>query len=172
MYRKSITIDSSQVGGTSDLIDFPALISLTDTDLKHIDNGEHVKDSSGDDIIFRWGQNNMLSHEIEYYDGVNGTLGATGKMGDAIDFDGSNDYNSCGDSATLDVAGQGLTISAWVAPDFTQTGGAMMKWLIKEAAAMKAHKRWAAARRRQPSALGPAVAAGVAAPVGPAVLSA
>jgi hypothetical protein len=39
--------------------------------------------------------------------------GATGKVGDATDFDGSNDYISCADSASLSVTGS-ITLFCWL----------------------------------------------------------
>ncbi len=37
-----------------------------------------------------------------------------------MDFDGNNDYVNCSDTPTLDISGTAITISAWIAPDFTQ----------------------------------------------------
>jgi hypothetical protein len=53
----------------------------------------------------------------------NPTLGATGKIGNAVDFSGVDDYINVNDSASLDISGNGITISAWVAPDFDNTEG-------------------------------------------------
>ncbi|MHA2393353.1 MAG: DUF2341 domain-containing protein [Promethearchaeota archaeon] len=59
-YYKAITIDHTKVSGTENLIDFPVLISIFDSDLH--DNTQ----SDGDDIAF---SNNFqwLDHEIELY---------------------------------------------------------------------------------------------------------
>jgi len=70
-----ITIDSSKVSGTSDLINFPVLISLTDTALKTTANCGSVQSSNGYDIIFSdAAQTTRLDHEIEKYDGAAGQL--------------------------------------------------------------------------------------------------
>ena len=70
-----ITINSAKVSGTSNLIDFPVLINLTDTGLKTAANCGHVQNSSGYDIIFSDStQTIQLDHEIEKYDGTAGEL--------------------------------------------------------------------------------------------------
>ncbi|MHA2275966.1 MAG: DUF2341 domain-containing protein, partial [Candidatus Kariarchaeaceae archaeon] len=60
-YFKDITIDSSKISGTNDLINFPFLISLNDSDLK-----TDVQ-SDGDDIAFA-NSITWLDHEIELFD--------------------------------------------------------------------------------------------------------
>jgi hypothetical protein len=81
-YRNKITIPGTKVYGTSNLANFPVLISLTDAHLKHTNYGGHVANANGWDIIFR-GSNSTtcngtapctLYHEIESYDAVNGVL--------------------------------------------------------------------------------------------------
>ena len=72
-FRKSITIQSSQVSGSGSLTDFPVLISFTDTDLRTIANGGNVSSSSGFDIIFTASDGTtLLNHELEYYDATTG----------------------------------------------------------------------------------------------------
>ncbi|MFX1272710.1 MAG: LamG-like jellyroll fold domain-containing protein, partial [Promethearchaeota archaeon] len=58
-YRKNITIDNTKV--SSDLVGFPLLIDIYDTDLKI------ETQVDGDDIIFKTGDVS-LSHEIELFD--------------------------------------------------------------------------------------------------------
>ncbi|MFX0125484.1 MAG: DUF2341 domain-containing protein, partial [Candidatus Hodarchaeota archaeon] len=58
-YRKNITIDASKV--STDLINFPVLIDLYDTDLKQAL-------TSGSDIFFTDASGIKLAHEIESYD--------------------------------------------------------------------------------------------------------
>ena len=66
-YRKSITIDGSQVGAT--LSNFPLLVSLTDTDLAA------KAQASGNDILFTDSTGTtQLPHEIENYTSSTGTL--------------------------------------------------------------------------------------------------
>ena len=65
-YRKLITIDYSQVDG--DLVNFPVLISITDSDVKN--NSQ----SDGDDIVFTDYFGSKLHHEIEQYDDGTGEL--------------------------------------------------------------------------------------------------
>jgi hypothetical protein len=70
-----ITIDSSKVSGSSNLNNFPVLISLTNTALKTTANCGYVQDSDGNDIIFSdAGQTTQLDHELENYDGTAGEL--------------------------------------------------------------------------------------------------
>ncbi|MHA2343272.1 MAG: DUF2341 domain-containing protein, partial [Candidatus Hodarchaeales archaeon] len=59
-FHKAITIDNTKVSGSSDLINFPILISIFDSDLH-----DHAQ-PDGDDIVFYSG-NKWLDHEIELY---------------------------------------------------------------------------------------------------------
>ncbi len=71
--KKLITIDNTKVGG--DLVNFPVLVSFTDTDLR--DNAL----PNGNDIVFvHIDGTTQLSHEIEHYDSVTGELQAWVKM--------------------------------------------------------------------------------------------
>jgi hypothetical protein len=69
-YQKAITISHTEVSGSSNLTDFPALISLaTDPDL-----AAHAQ-SSGNDILFTDASGiNKLNHEIETYNSTTGQL--------------------------------------------------------------------------------------------------
>ena len=84
-YYKQITIQSSQVSGTSDLSNFPALVSLSGSWLRTTSedpaNG-HIKNANGYDIIFKDSGGTQLDHEIEEYDGTasGGTLVAWVKI--------------------------------------------------------------------------------------------
>jgi hypothetical protein len=74
-HKRKITIQNGQVIGTADHDNFPVLVNLTDTALRHIDSGGHVTNSSGFDIIFRASdETTQLDHEIEEYDGTAGTV--------------------------------------------------------------------------------------------------
>lgn len=65
--RKKITIDKSKVSGNQTLVNFPVLISITDTDLQ--DASE-----SGDDILITDANFNKLDFEIESWNAGTGTL--------------------------------------------------------------------------------------------------
>jgi len=67
-YRKKITIDHDLI--TDDLVDFPVLISVVDSDLR--DKAQN----DGDDILFMDGTGiaNRLVYENEYYDDSTGNL--------------------------------------------------------------------------------------------------
>lgn len=73
-YRRKVTVDNTQVSGTSDLVDFPVLFSETNADLADTANGGHVESSSGDDIRFESLSGTQYDHEIDKYDNVNGEL--------------------------------------------------------------------------------------------------
>jgi alpha-tubulin suppressor-like RCC1 family protein len=74
LYRKVITIDHSKVSG-GDQTNFPVLISITnDANLKTTPTG-YVQNSNGYDIVFTDSTGTTkLDHEIEKYDGANGTI--------------------------------------------------------------------------------------------------
>ena len=59
-YRKNITIQASKV--TADLLNFPVLIDIQDSDLKN------DSQASGNDIIFTDTSGNQLDHEIEKFE--------------------------------------------------------------------------------------------------------
>ncbi len=72
--RKEITIDASQVSGSSDLSNFPMLVSFTDADLATLANGGDVTNTNGYDIAFTEADGTtQLNHEILSYDQTNGT---------------------------------------------------------------------------------------------------
>jgi len=70
-YRKKITINSANVSGSTNLTDFPVLISVVDSDLigKTMSNGDDIIFTAGDEVT-------RLSHEIESYNGTSGDLNA------------------------------------------------------------------------------------------------
>ena len=71
-YSRQITIQSSQVA--ADLTDFPVLLSLSGAWLRDMAHGGHVAQPDGGDIMFMDTGASKLDHEIEQYDGDNGTL--------------------------------------------------------------------------------------------------
>jgi len=50
--RKALRIDHTKVAGTSNLANFPVLVSVTDANLKTVANGGNVGKSDGTDILF------------------------------------------------------------------------------------------------------------------------
>ena len=71
-WMKTITINSSQVMDTVDLIDFPLLISFTENDLRSTANGGSVASDFGYDIVFSGANEAQLDHQIESYNPVTG----------------------------------------------------------------------------------------------------
>jgi len=70
-YRKEITVDNTKVSGSSNLTDYPLLVSVTDSDL--ITGAQ----ADADDILFTSADGStQLDHEIESYDSGAGTLTA------------------------------------------------------------------------------------------------
>ena len=67
-YRKKLVVDHTKVSGTTDLTNFPVLVSRTDTDF--INKAQ----SDGDDFIFTDIKGIKLDHEIEKYDSGTGEL--------------------------------------------------------------------------------------------------
>ena len=65
-YRKELTVNSSQV--PSDLVNFPILVSITDSNLST------DAQSNGHDILFTDDARTKLNHEIELYNHSNGQL--------------------------------------------------------------------------------------------------
>ena len=73
-YRKAITINSTQVIGSEDLVDFPVLVDITEAELQLTPGGQ-VQHPEGADIVFRSACGGAaLDHEIELYDSVLGRL--------------------------------------------------------------------------------------------------
>lgn len=70
---KQVAVQHSQVSGTSNLINFPLLVSFTDNDLKTMGNEGNVENVNGYDIIFTIGDcTTQLDHEIESYNETTG----------------------------------------------------------------------------------------------------
>ena len=66
--RKAITIHHARVSGASNLVNFPVLVSVTDTNLMSVANGGNVAESNGNDILFTASDGaTKLAHEIESY---------------------------------------------------------------------------------------------------------
>jgi hypothetical protein len=75
LYRRQITIDHTKVSGTSNLANFPVLISVSDPDFKSAANGGKVGKSDGTDILFTSADGaTKLAHEIESYSSTTGQV--------------------------------------------------------------------------------------------------
>jgi hypothetical protein len=73
--RKAITIDHTKVSGSSNLTNFPVLVSVTDANLKSVTNGGNVGKPDGTDILFTASDGaTQLAHEIESYNASTGQL--------------------------------------------------------------------------------------------------
>jgi hypothetical protein len=75
-YGRTITIQDSQVPGTTNLTDFPVLISITaDANLESVANGGHVESGAGNDIVFYTEDClTKLDHQLELYAANTGRL--------------------------------------------------------------------------------------------------
>jgi hypothetical protein len=76
-YRESITINGNDVYGSVDLVDFPLLVSLSQSNLRSVYNRGLVFSDDGWDIRFTSDDGTtLLDHEVELYDAANGELTA------------------------------------------------------------------------------------------------
>ena len=76
-HRKAITVDHSKVSGSGDLVNFPLLFSVTDTDLKIAANGGSVGKTDGTDLLFTASDGvTKLDHELESYNPATGKTAA------------------------------------------------------------------------------------------------
>ena len=74
-YRKIITLNSSQISGSTDHVNFPVMIKLTEADLKSTTNGGGVVNPSGYDILFTQSDSTtLLKHELQNYAASTGDL--------------------------------------------------------------------------------------------------
>ncbi|MBZ5607240.1 MAG: DUF2341 domain-containing protein [Acidobacteriia bacterium] len=73
--RKAFTVDHTKISGSSNLTNFPVLISVTDASLKSLGNGGNVGKNDGTDILFTASDGvTKLNHELETYSAVTGKL--------------------------------------------------------------------------------------------------
>jgi hypothetical protein len=71
--RKTVTINSADVSGSSSLTNFPMLFSVTDPNLATVANGGLVGNPDGSDILFTAADGvTKLNHEISLYSATNG----------------------------------------------------------------------------------------------------
>ena len=73
--RMPITINHGKVAGTTNLTNFPVLVSLTNANLATVANGGSVANSNGNDILFTASDGlTKLNHQIESYNAATGQL--------------------------------------------------------------------------------------------------
>ncbi len=74
-HRKLLTLNSSQISGSTAHANFPIMVELTDTDLKSTSNGGGVVSPSGYDILFtQKDSTTLLDHELQNYTASTGHL--------------------------------------------------------------------------------------------------
>ncbi len=86
VYRKKLTIDNTDVAGSSNLTNFPVLINYTHADLKDTTNSGHVAQSDAGDILFTNSAGTKLDHEITKYVPSTGQVIAWVEV-DVLDYD-------------------------------------------------------------------------------------
>ncbi len=69
-----IIVDPSQVSGSTDLLNFPMLVDITDPSLRNVSNGGSMENSNGYDIEFKSDCSTLLDFQIENYDESTGRL--------------------------------------------------------------------------------------------------
>lgn len=73
--RKKFIVESDSVSGSSDLTNFPVLISITDLDFRDTGNSGSVESSSGFDIAFSAADGTTaMDFELESYDNTTGVI--------------------------------------------------------------------------------------------------
>lgn len=73
-WESTIMVDHNQVMDTTNIVDFPLLVSVTNADLKSINHGGYVESELGFDIIFCGANDGQLDHQIESYNPTTGKL--------------------------------------------------------------------------------------------------
>ncbi|HEX2921312.1 MAG TPA: DUF2341 domain-containing protein [Bacteroidales bacterium] len=73
-FVKTITIDHTKVAGSSDLFNFPVMISFSGQDFLKNTPAGRISNPNGWDIGFTDIDNNKLDYQIEYFNGTNGDL--------------------------------------------------------------------------------------------------
>lgn len=74
-WRKALVVDSAQVSGTVNMIDFPLMVHMIDEDLKSESHGGKVNYKTGNDIRFtRSDGASLLMHRIDSYNPKKGEV--------------------------------------------------------------------------------------------------
>jgi hypothetical protein len=71
-YERNLSIEGDSVSGN--LINFPVLVKINDTDMRSVSNGGNVAFDDGRDIIFVSNNYSLLNFDIDEFDEVNGIL--------------------------------------------------------------------------------------------------
>lgn len=80
-YVKTITIDATQVSGSTNLVNFPLLINTTHSDFRSVANGGQIASDDGYDIVFTSDDCNIsLDFQLEQYDPTTGQIVAWVKV--------------------------------------------------------------------------------------------
>ena len=66
-YRRTITIDDSQIPGSQNLENYPLMVNITRPELSHTTSGGNVENINGYDIAFVNEDGNKLDHQLESY---------------------------------------------------------------------------------------------------------
>ncbi|MFK8045559.1 MAG: DUF2341 domain-containing protein [Crocinitomicaceae bacterium] len=110
-FGKQLFINSSEVSGSTNLLDFVMLVNFTDADLRTTANGGNVQNTNGYDIVFTLGDcSTLLDHQIEEYNPVTGEYIAWVKIPTLFATSNTNIHMYCGNSA---VATDPPTTSVW-----------------------------------------------------------
>jgi hypothetical protein len=111
-YRNRLAINHVKVTGSTNLVNFPVLVSFTDSDLIHIANGGKVASASGGDILFTSSDGTTkIDHEIEGYNSDTGELQAWVEVPTLSTTTDTNIYIYYGGPAT--GAGQENATGTW-----------------------------------------------------------
>ncbi|SMD34594.1 Por secretion system C-terminal sorting domain-containing protein [Reichenbachiella faecimaris] len=122
-YRKSVTVDATQVSGSSNLSEFPVLISIIDNDLRTIANDGNVENANGDDIRITDNTHTELDIEIETF------VASTGQLVIWVEVP-SLDYD---DNTTLYLYYGNSAASAYANPENVWDSNYLGVWHLNEA---------------------------------------
>ncbi len=66
-YRRTITINESQIPGSQNLENYPLMVNITEPELRHTTSSGNVENINGYDIAFVDEDGNKLDHQMESY---------------------------------------------------------------------------------------------------------
>ena len=73
-YRRTITIDDSQIPGSQNLENYPLMVNTSQLELRHTTSGGNVENINGYDIAFVDDNGNKLDHQLESYSPTGGQI--------------------------------------------------------------------------------------------------